>query len=130
MKKFKSIALVDDDHIVNMFNQRSIENLELAEEVLVFEDAHDLHAKLQEADSTVPDLIFLDLSMPRMDGFTFVEKFIELGYDVPSTIVLAISAELPATLVEQAHGYGIRHIIEKPLKEEKLLHLMKVLVSN
>jgi len=78
----KLIMLVDDDDTTNYLNQRLLEGLNAAEQILVVKDGEEALDYLTKAcqsgssgEFPCPDLIFLDIKMPVMDGFEFLEAY-------------------------------------------------------
>lgn len=73
------ILLVDDDETTNYVNKRLLTRLNVAKEIKIFTNGREALAYLQQAaeDETekFPDLVFLDIKMPVMDGFTFLELY-------------------------------------------------------
>src|SRR5687767_3661415 len=77
MKPVK-ILLVDDDNIFVFLTKRIIESTDLATEVSVYTNGQDAinYVKASKGDAdALPDILFLDLSMPIMDGWDFLEEY-------------------------------------------------------
>jgi CheY-like chemotaxis protein len=77
-----------------------------------------------------PDLIVLDLMMPVMDGWAFVEECREHAYcdDVP-IIVTSASHDLPRT-AERLRSFGVRTCLAKPFDVDGLLALIERYVPS
>ena len=79
MKTIKHALLIDDDAIINMINTRVVKIGKLAEKVTAITDAKealDLLKTLWLSDpAEFPEIIFLDINMPDMDGWDFLDEF-------------------------------------------------------
>ncbi|NNF02380.1 MAG: response regulator, partial [Bacteroidia bacterium] len=74
--KYNMILLLDDNSLDNVVNQKLIEMNKVANQVLTHQTAQATIAYLNDAsDEDLPDIIFLDILMPEMDGFQFLEEF-------------------------------------------------------
>ncbi|OLP62417.1 hypothetical protein BJF93_22390 [Xaviernesmea oryzae] len=70
-----------------------------------------------------PDVILLDVNMPVMDGFEFLEHLARLLKDRSPMVVMLTSSHLPADR-KRAHSYDfVRAYVEKPLKGEDMAML-------
>lgn len=78
----KNVLLVDDDKICNFITEATLNRLGVAKQIhsaLNGKEALDLINGYFQGDLAIPDVIFLDLNMPIMDGFQFIEAFQEIG---------------------------------------------------
>lgn len=92
MKKLKFL-LVDDSPSTNFFNKVIIEKNSISEEIQIAKNGEEA---LQILNSFyIPDLILLDINMPIMDGWEFLEGFSKLQKKYKDVmIILMIGAEL------------------------------------
>lgn len=122
MKKFK-VVLIDDDPTTNFLNKRLIEKSVDAEVVQVFKNG-------QEAINGITnesDIIFLDINMPVMNGFEFIEKYKE-SLDIENRrIVVMLSSSEQIDDKKRTDKLGITRYLEKPLTQNKLDNLIKEL---
>jgi CheY-like chemotaxis protein len=83
--RYPLIMLVDDNELDNFINKKLIETESFASEVIVHSSAvsalEDLKKRTSQKDP-LPRIIFLDIMMPGMDGFGFLEEFGRLSEDV------------------------------------------------
>jgi CheY-like chemotaxis protein len=121
MKKTPSILLVDDDPASNYLAKLLLQEIDPDFDIHVRyhgQEALDF-IKTASAETVAPNLIFLDLNMPVMDGFEFLEHFTRLPASDHTSIVLLTSSAYPKD-IERAKAYNITHFINKPLTEEQL----------
>lgn len=129
MSKLSSILLVEDDHITNFLNERLLRKLDLAEDIKVALNGKEALKQIQEqviSHSGFPELILLDINMPVMDGFEFLQRFKELPYDKKEevTIVVLTTSNNPNDL-NKLNELGNSNFVNKPLTEEKLNVIIK-----
>lgn len=89
------VLLVDDDDTTNFLNKRLLNEMQVAKEVMVLKngkEALDYVEKTCGANgdprSGCPDLIFLDIKMPVMDGFEFLEEYHQRGLDSGDHVII------------------------------------------
>jgi CheY-like chemotaxis protein len=135
MKKYKNlncILLIDDDEITNYLNKMLIKNTET--EVHVHTALNGLHALKfltgsndSEAKKScpVPDLIFLDINMPRMNGWEFLEEYNKLEEMNKAGVIIAMltSSSNVDDIYTARQEFHLKEYIYKPLTSEKLDHV-------
>jgi CheY-like chemotaxis protein len=125
MDKCKSILLVDDDDISNFINQRVISSANITDHIFITKNGLEalkyLRSQASESNGLIPDVILLDVKMPVMDGFEFLEEFemTEKHLVGKIKIILLTSSNNPSD-IEQAKKYNISGYINKPLTSDKL----------
>jgi CheY-like chemotaxis protein len=119
----KSILLVDDDKTFNFIHTKLLESFKTIEvnTALNGQRALDFLMGCFQGIRRIPDIIFLDLNMPIMDGFGFLEAFRKLPFPEKEKvkIVIVTSSYNPAD-IERAGALGVFHYMTKPLKLEDL----------
>jgi CheY-like chemotaxis protein len=128
------VLLVDDDltslYLSDLTISRSgisahTHKAEDAEEALSFVQANCHIDAIQELIELCPDIIFLDINMPGLDGFDFLERFRSFSDRVKKNIriFMLTSSENPKDK-ERASQFGVHGYIVKPLTKEKFISVI------
>ena len=131
--RINSILLVDDNASLNMVNLRYIERLEIAQQVAEVRNGQEavdflLHQnKYANGNPTfIPELIILDLNMPIMDGFEFLEKYQNIAPELQKSKIIVLSSSNREVEKEKALAYtAVEEYWVKPITKEKWLSLKK-----
>jgi CheY-like chemotaxis protein len=92
-KKLKTVLLIDDDEGTNFIHEFVIKNSNCAEEVCSVQSGSEALNYLKamgEKNLPQPDLIFLDINMPGMNGWEFLKKYDELNQIKKESIVVVM----------------------------------------
>lgn len=121
--KYATVLLVDDNPMDNMVHSQLITGSGFAKKTTTFETAKDTLEFLKKASpEELPQLIFLDIIMPVMDGFQFLEEFEKLGDGITSRckIVMLSSSDSFKDLNRANKNKLVRKFLNKPLTIEML----------
>jgi len=127
MKKIKYIVLIDDDEPTNLFHKIIIDDSELVEEYKFFDSAITALEALEKS-SRVPDFILLDINMPKMDGWEFLDTYKKFAKDNMAPTVIMLTTSLSALDTKKAEQMPlVKDFMQKPLDIEKLRHLIDLI---
>lgn len=130
-KKYRSVMLIDDNEIDNLINQKMIESAEIAQHIYTHTGAKSAIEflrnleKLELADQVLPDIIFLDIDMPLMDGFQFLDEFekLSLATKKKCRIVMLTSSINPQDFNRSKKYLNVKLYLNKPLTYESIVSL-------
>ena len=135
IKKLNCILLVDDDFATNFINKKIIQKANLTEHVSVAlngKEAIDYLNKKGKFESEAdefpqPQLILLDINMPVMDGWEFIEAYKNLTLENKENIAIVMlsSSFNPADKAKAESIAEISDFRQKPMSRESLLAIIE-----
>jgi CheY-like chemotaxis protein len=131
MKKY---LLIDDEEIFNFIQSEVIHNFISESETITYSSASEaieyLKVCFKKAEKC-PDFIFLDVRMPEMDGFAFLEKLSEFDPRFFNcTQIFMLSSTIDERDKQRAFSYPfVKDFLEKPLSEEILNQINNTSIS-
>ena len=138
--KLNCVLVIDDDEPTNFFNQMIVEQANCTETVKVAQSGEEaleylstsVKLSCQHREFPCPDLIFLDINMPAMDGWEFLERYKELEKQRKNqVIVVMLTTSLFQEDMLKAQGMPeITAFENKPLTPEKLENILRRHFSN
>ena len=119
----KRILICDDDPVI----LRLLEvNLELEGYSVL--SAHNGEEALQIATAEKPDLVILDIMMPKLDGYQTAER-LKSQDETKEIPVVFVSAKAQLSDIEKGKSYGVADYLTKPFDPSDLLEIVERLVG-
>ncbi|WP_281541552.1 response regulator [Maribacter aestuarii] len=120
MKKIESCCIIDDDPIFIYGTKRLMKEIDFCDSIMVYnngQDALDGLLELSESGQKIPPYIFLDLNMPIMDGWEFLEQFSKIPSNkIKKTTIFIISSSVDPRDLEKVKNYkAVNNYILKPI---------------
>ena len=130
MDTLSHIVLVDDNETTSFLNNRLLSRLAVARQVSTFSKADEAfdyvwkNGAASDADETA-DLIFVDLKMPGVSGFDFIERYSKLPAALQErTVVAVLTTSMHSADTARVAQYPNIEYLTKPLTEEKMQRLL------
>lgn len=124
------IALVDDDKVFQLTASRTLRAAQLTDKILQFENGEEALDFLKDNatnSSTLPDYIFLDINMPFVDGWMFLNDYANLKTNLSKPIeIFMVSSSIDPRDMDRARQHAdVAQYIIKPVSREKFIELLK-----
>ncbi|MDQ3392884.1 MAG: response regulator [Bacteroidota bacterium] len=128
-KKFNKVLLVDDDDISNYLTEVLIQKLDFSGDIEVYKNGEEALNYIRDCihrnDAVCPELVILDINMPVMDGFEFLEEFEKLQKENDKDIpVVMLTTSNYNNDIQKAQKYKVAGFVNKPLTEDKFLEIL------
>lgn len=129
MRKINSVLLIDDDAPTNFIHKKIIQNSGLVEVIHIAqggrEALHFLNSKEQNVNNgQIPDVIFLDINMPAMDGWEFLAEYKKLeNVQAKRVIIVMLTTslnpddELKAREIKEVYGFKNKPLTKQMIEE-------------
>lgn len=129
MNKFNLTYIIDDDPIFVMVLKKILSRMNYFDEIKNlkngFEALTDLK-KLTSGKDQFPDIIFLDLNMPVLDGWQFLEEVLNLPFYEKLNIYI-ISSTIDKREILKCKNYkSVKSFISKPTSENDLIRILEL----
>lgn len=129
--KINTVLFIDDDRVTNFYNERVVskhQNFKNTISVNSGKAALEYLMKVETKNAIKPDLIFLDINMPAMNGWEFIEEYKKLNTDVTNGIkIIMLTTSSSAGDFERYKKLEIvDDYINKPLSFDLLEDIVKV----
>ncbi len=132
MVHLNCILLVDDDSATNFLNKRLLKKNGMADTIQIARNGVEAMDYLTRAyqgdeDCPVPDLILLDINMPMVNGWEFLERYESLPEDFKKSIsIFMLTTSLREDDVEQSKKWQVvKGFIQKPLTQQAVFESLE-----
>ncbi len=123
--------VIDDDEVIKYLTELMFKQLDFSEKTEFFMDPVLAFAKLKslaEKDEQLPDLIFLDLKMPAMDGWCFLNAMSELNLKKEIPVFVFSSSINEDDIIRSKQYVNVKDYIIKPLTVHKVNKILRQLI--
>lgn len=129
MNEIDTLYIIDDDDTHQFIVQRAISSINVVNSIKIFSNgklAIDFLDGALKSKEAIPDVILLDLNMPVMDGWEFLEHYFLLKPRIEKKIyIYVVSSSVNPSDMERAERISaVTDYIVKPLSREKLIKLL------
>ena len=125
--KLNCILVIDDDEPTNFFTNMILEETGCAHHISIVQSGREALAYLAKSETgdpdpafPSPDLIFLDINMPAMDGWEFLERYKNLRKSHKVIVVMLTTSLFPEDKLRAREMPEISGFENKPLTPEKI----------
>jgi CheY-like chemotaxis protein len=132
MKKINSACIIDDDDIFIYGTRRIMQEVRFCEDIVVFKNGKEAIDGMQNylaEGKNLPDIIFLDINMPVMNGWDFLEEFTKIPNLNKGTVLLyVVSSSIDPSDLQKAKEFElVNNYILKPILPKQLNEILETL---
>lgn len=127
-----TVLLIDDNEIDLFISKKILQVNQFSNEILTTTSPRHALSMLADESSQLPEVLFLDLNMPIMDGFRFLQEFAQLSDYVRDNVAIVVltSSENVYDREMAARTKCVFEFVSKPLTDDKVRSLKKALSST
>lgn len=130
MTPLKQLTLVDDDDVFVFLTTRMLEKYQLVDLIKIFDNGYEALVFIKENMDNIeslPDIILLDLSMPIMDGWQFLDEFVKINPKIGKkiTVFICSSSISPDDVARAKSINAVSDFIIKSMTKDKLIEIIK-----
>ena len=130
MNNFNHTYIIDDDAIFVLVFTKILSKIDNFKTIVALKNGHLALQELKKLDANnlkLPDIIFLDLNMPVLDGWKFLEEIEQLSFKEKLNIHI-ISSTIDTQEIDKSKRYKtVKSFIQKPTSAQQLLQSLNLL---
>lgn len=135
MKKIDTTCIIDDDPIFVYGTKRVMKEVDFTEKIVVYNNGQDAIDGLTETvndGDNIPPVVFLDLNMPIMNGWEFLEEFNKLPEEaIAGVTIYIVSSSIDPRDLEKVKQFNVvNNYIVKPVTPKDLEAIMKTIKAH
>lgn len=123
------ILLADDDQDDCEFFQVALEKTSIATQLTKIDDGVNLMSLLNRPEVSPPDFLFLDLNMPRKNGYECLLEIKSIPYLIAVPVIILSLTILPE-FVDELYKKGVMHCIKKPNSTTQLTQILEQVLNK
>lgn len=128
MTKLSSICIIDDDEIYTFLLKKTLKKINVCNNIKVYVNGADGIEKIKaliENQEELPDLIFLDINMPLLDGWEFLDEYKKLKQKIVKRIsIYVVSSSISIADIDKAKSHlEVVDFLTKPIEAETLKNI-------
>ncbi|MES2454161.1 MAG: response regulator [Bacteroidota bacterium] len=127
MKKLDIACIIDDDQIFTYLMSKQMKLVDFCDTILVFNDGEEALRYLRpiiETPETLPSVILLDINMPILDGWQFLDEFSKFKISKKITVYIVSSSVDQVDHLKVGNYRQVSNFYVKPITKEHLIHML------
>ncbi len=129
MLKISLLSIIDDDAIFQYMAKKHLQSTNLVEQIIQFTDGEQAINYFKENKNipeNIPDLVFLDLNMPYLDGWQFLDEFTSISFPKELISIYICTSSNSAFDQERFTEYPkLKGYLIKPISKDKFLEVIQ-----
>ncbi|MFZ4797275.1 MAG: response regulator [Bacteroidia bacterium] len=130
MNKIEHICIINDDDVFSFIVKKSILKLSICNQITTFVNGEDAINSFKNHLNSLPDIILLDINMPVMDGWSFLNEFEELNIEKNISIYLISAHISEEDNIKAKNNIYITGVLEDPTDTNTLLTITGNVLAN